>query len=148
VLWGLKREPKELKGEPKELAVLTRMPSTSVAFSPDGVTLVCGCHDGAVRVWNVAEPNKPKERAPLKGHKGVVRAVAFSPDGKALASGGDAKAVRVWEWPAGTLQRGLQGHRDAVTSVTFLAKGGKLASASADWSVKVWDATTGEELDT
>src|SRR4051794_36873097 len=65
----------------------------SVAFSPDGKTLVSGSGDGAVRLWDVATG---EERATFKGHL-LVTCVAFSPDGKTIASGSREGTIRLWD---------------------------------------------------
>ena len=51
----------------------------SVAFSPDGKTLVASGYDGKVILWNVDEK---KSLATLEKHKGWCRAVAYHPAGK------------------------------------------------------------------
>jgi hypothetical protein len=73
-------------------------PLGSVAFSPDGRTLVLGGGDDkTIALWDVATG---KNTATLKGHDAPVLSVAFSPDGKTLASGGEDKAIKLWDIPA------------------------------------------------
>jgi WD40 repeat protein len=51
----------------------------SVAFSRDERTLVAGGEDGALWLWNLADPARPARLGPLTGHTGDV--VAFGRDG-------------------------------------------------------------------
>ena len=50
----------------------------SVAFSPDGSTLVSGAQDNTVKMWDV---ETERNIATLEGHISFVWSVAFSPDG-------------------------------------------------------------------
>jgi WD40 repeat protein len=88
----------------------------TVAFSPDGRWLACGCGpepprhemidsrlsaalrttDGEVRLWSMTD-RRPK--AVFRGHTGRIRSVAFHPDGQSLASGSDDNTMRLWEIP-------------------------------------------------
>jgi WD40 repeat protein len=66
----------------------------SVAFSPDGRTLVSVGVNQPVRIWEVASG---KERRRYEGHHGGNRTVTFSRDGRRLATGGDDTTVLVWD---------------------------------------------------
>ena len=93
----------------------------SVAFSPDGKTIVSGSGDQTIKVWDAGAPRppdpspSPKLSAPTlaaaslelkaekqSAHSGVVHSVAFSPDGKTIVSGSDDKTLKVWDAGVGT----------------------------------------------
>jgi hypothetical protein len=60
-------------------------------------TLATGGADGAVLLWDVHDPNRPRRVAgPLAGHSGSVASVAFSADGRTLATGSADNTVIVW----------------------------------------------------
>jgi WD40 repeat protein len=120
----------------------------SVAFSPDGKTLVSGSFDGTVRLWDVATHQQIGN--PLTGHTGhtgPVLSVAFSPDGKTLASGSSDDTVRLWD-VATHQQIGntLTGHTRPVLSVAFSRDGKTLASGSSDDTVRLWDVATQQQI--
>ena len=60
----------------------------SVAFSPDGKTVVSGSLDENIKLWSVETGQEIKT---LVGHSSTVKSVAFSPDGKTVVSGSSDK---------------------------------------------------------
>src|SRR5262249_5341166 len=129
----------------------------AAAFSPDGKTLLTGCADGDLRLWDAAAG---AQRRRLSGHCGALAAVAFSPDGRRLASGahGD-RAVRVWEAATGKALRVLPVEQPDVSCVAFSPDGKLLAAGDSveeqrlpggarmpDCAVRVWEAASGKLL--
>ncbi|MBW0010347.1 MAG: WD40 repeat domain-containing protein [Pseudonocardiales bacterium] len=109
----------------------------TVAFSPDGHTLVSGSLDHTVRLWNVTGPaHSTPLGPPLTGHTNGIQTVTFSPDGHTLATGSADHAVRLWNIPP-TL---LTGHTNVVQTVAFSPDGHTLASGG-DRTVRLWNVT-------
>jgi WD40 repeat protein len=65
----------------------------SVAFTPDGQTLMTGSTDGTVKFWDVATG---RERAAFAWGIGRVNVVAFAPDGMRAAAGGVGSII-IWD---------------------------------------------------
>jgi WD40 repeat protein len=111
----------------------------SVAWSPDGKTLVSGGSDRCLKLWDLQTGQCQKT---LRGHAQPIRTVAYSADGQTIVSGSDDQTVRLWQTATGDCFRVLSGHTSWVTSIAIAPDGSCFASGSEDQSVRLWDSAT------
>jgi WD domain, G-beta repeat len=117
---------------------------TSVVMSPDGKTVVSGCADKTVKVWNL---EKGKVIRTISGHSGEISSVAVSPDGNFLAVGisdTPRSNVKVWHLETGKLIHTLIGHNKPVNVVNISPDGQILASGSN--KIKIWNLQKGDRV--
>lgn len=107
----------------------------TLAFSPDGKTLVTGSEDDTLRIWN---PNSGSMLRKLSGHSNDIRSVVFSADGKMLASGSKDATVRLWDAKTGRFLPTLRGHYWRIRGVAF-SPDGKTVVTAADSRILFWD---------
>lgn len=115
----------------------------SLAFGPDGASLVTTAADGRVRAWNTATgaflgetPGGP-----------TMQAVAISPDGKTLATGDNDGNVQLRDaQDQQRLLRVLTHQHLAIGSLAFSPDGKKLLTGSWDNMARLWDPATGKLL--
>ena len=126
-------ENKNLRGHTKKVE--------SVAFSPDGKTLVSGSKDKTMRLWDVTTG---KHKKTVKGHQKSIDSIAFSADGRLLATASRDNTVCLWDAITGTHKKTLKGHTAAVNGAAFSPDGRTIVSWSNDRTIRLWDVETGE----
>jgi WD40 repeat protein len=130
----------EFTGYAKDFRPRSTAEHVTVAFGPDGKTLLVGHPDGNVRRWDV---QTGQLLATIPAPPRSIFSLALSKDGKYLAAGSLTKSVRLWEADTGRLLHTLAGHENNVQAVAFHPKGKTLASAGLDGKIKYWNVETG-----
>jgi WD40 repeat protein len=113
----------------------------SVAFRPDGKSIVTGSQDTSIRLWN-AETGK--EGAILRGHKGYVDFVAFSPDGGKMVSWARDGQLFLWDFSIPIPRYKSLGKTQG--GAAFSPNGHWIASGGPNKLVQLWDASNGERV--
>lgn len=127
---------------------------SSLAFAPDGLTLVANRNGQSLR-WNLAT-SSAIPAAEGNASDSVISSVAFSHDGSALAVGRDDGTLQLIsqsgdpandDMPLVTVEPlALSGHLDCVTALSFSPDDRTLASGSRDTTVRLWHVASGQEL--
>jgi WD40 repeat protein len=110
-------------------------------FSPDGKRLLTICHDGTVRLWDVATCQPVGILRVV--HPGLV--LAFSPDGKTIASAGYDKTVRLWSVETGEAIGRPMTTDGLADRLAFRSNGEILLTGGTD-TVRLWSVKTGEAI--
>ncbi|KAK1813872.1 hypothetical protein LTR12_011704, partial [Friedmanniomyces endolithicus] len=113
---------------------------SSLAFSPDGKTLMSGSEDCTV-IWDVATGEEMQKYE----HETSVNHVAFSQDCDTLALiSGDSIVIR--DAATGEMILKLIGYYGEVTATVFSPDSKTILSTSKDNTLRLWDVATGKEM--
>ena len=120
---------------------------SSVAYSPDGRTIVTGGgyynDEGTVYLWHA----RTGKRKTLYKGPDYVSALAYSPDGRTIATGNQNKKIQVWHPVTGEELKAIStGHRAGVESLVYSPDGNTIATTGGfqDNTVQLWDVITGK----
>ncbi|MBU1746716.1 MAG: hypothetical protein KKA73_03430 [Chloroflexi bacterium] len=169
-LWDIPASLATGVSQGRALISLAPQAARSVAFSPDGRSVLVGPGKGASAVPNynlrLIDVETGADLAPpgaFAGHTETVQAVAFSPappgggtGGRLALSSGLDKLVILWDVASGREIRRFVGHTAEVTEVAFgpgcdpaqADPAGRcvVLSAGGDGVVILWDMESGEAL--
>jgi len=110
----------------------------SIAYSPDGKTILSGSRDTLMKLWDLStgEPIRSFK------HGEWITSVAYSPDGKKVLSGGIDNTIKLWNLSTGKLIHTFKGHSGRVNSVAFSPDGQTIASGSSDKTIRLWETSS------
>ncbi len=115
---------------------------TSVAFSPDGKSVLTGGLNRIVRIWDVVT-GRPIGQPLI--HPEVVKAMAFSPDAKIIVTGCVDGTARSWDAATGQPIVHPIAHKVEVRSVAFSPDGKTILTAGST-TARLWDAASGQPV--
>jgi tetratricopeptide (TPR) repeat protein len=116
----------------------------SVAFSPDGKTILTGCLDKTARLWDAAT-GQPVGSRLLHGQG--VWVVGCSPDGKLFLTKSEDGIARLWNAATGEpigrpFRQLVVNSSDGAEPVSFSPDGKTLLTGCEDGSARLWDLET------
>jgi WD40 repeat protein len=107
----------------------------SVAFSPDGRSVVTADGDATIRQWSTETGNKTKA---FTYHYDTVSATAITADARVVGIATLDNAVRLHSSTSGRVVCRLPGFKQGVCSMTFSHDGRLLALGSFDGTIAIW----------
>jgi WD40 repeat protein len=123
---------------------------STLAFSPDGGTLIAASYDTNLRAWSTRDGEllRLMDELPL-----AMFAAAFSPDGKYLATAGADRIVYLWDTKTWKISRKLAGQPEMISAMAFspdsrLLLTGGFSEFTEQNPVKamLWDISSGKPL--
>jgi FOG: WD40 repeat len=138
---------KEISQVEAKVAIFPQLGHTdivnSVAFSPNGKTIVSCSKDTTLKLWDTETGREIKT---FNGHTHPVIDAIFSPDGKYIYSGSKDGTLKLWDVESGKEIRTSSEHSGSVTSVAFSPDGQNILLSFFDGSFKIVDVGTGDEI--
>jgi WD40 repeat protein len=128
----------------------------AVAFNSTGTLLATGCHDGILRIFDVAKGQQLKQvNAHVTPNNTGIYCLAWSPDDKQIVTGSIDYSLKLWDANTGAMVREFKpykekvfekGHDDSVYCVAFSPDGKNIASGGAERLIKLWNVADGSVI--
>jgi eukaryotic-like serine/threonine-protein kinase len=112
----------------------------TLAWSPDGRTLLSSGDDGRVRIWVFNAQQMPEPGQAILSGVGRVFTVTWRPNGELISSAGKDQVIRQWRANDGSWMGSWDGHVGNVYALAWSYDGELLLSGSEDRTVRVWRA--------
>ncbi len=114
----------------------------SVAFTPDGKTVVSGGYDGWAFQWDTATGKRLRHF-----RQAAIDGVAISPDSRTVAlASGHGNSIRLYDLTTSKELANCLGHRSGTQAVVFSPDGKQLVSGGKDKRIRLWNAVTLREV--
>ncbi len=117
----------------------------SLAFSPDGTTIVAGLFDQTVQLWRVSDVKLLKT---FNGHTNWVWSVAFSPDGQSVASASNDGTIRIWQVHEDAVPLVISRGAQSVRAIAFSPNGQLIAAGLSNGDIHLWRTSDGTLVQT
>lgn len=113
---------------------LSKLRPIRSTFTPDGQTLVTGCYNGEIALWDVVPL---RLRRVLGTHADHVQSIDVSPDGTQAVSASDDRTIAWWDLVHGELTY-KQVQSAPILSVDYSPNGYQVVAGGHDKSVRVY----------
>jgi WD40 repeat protein len=114
--------------------------SSSLKYSPDKKTILCGWEDGIITLYDALSG---KLILTLSAHSKMIKNIEFSKDSKQIVSSSLDGTAKIWDLSTGKCLHELKGSTKGLYNVVYSNDNLKVATAGVDGKVLIWNALNG-----
>jgi WD40 repeat protein len=117
----------------------------TLAFSPDGSSIVAAMLEKVIKVWNVKD-GQLRAEFPVTGGNGGINSLVLTSDGQAAVTAQENGSLIFRCLAQNSAVFSVQAHEAAIESLSADSTGSILATGSRDRTARVWSMPTGAEI--